>query len=60
LPLDYAFGFELADVGPAAIKVQRQYRCADGRALSGSPSRDRLDGGRAIIGNGLGHRVHSG
>jgi hypothetical protein len=23
LPLDHAFGFELADVGPAAIKVQR-------------------------------------
>ena len=23
LPLDYAFGFELADVGPAAIEVQR-------------------------------------
>ena len=23
LPLDHAFGFELADVGPAAIEVQR-------------------------------------
>jgi hypothetical protein len=23
LPLDYAFGFELADVGPAAIAMQR-------------------------------------
>ena len=33
LPLDHAFGFELADVGPAAIKVQRQCRRADGRGL---------------------------
>ena len=24
LPLDHAFGFELADVGPAAIEMQRQ------------------------------------
>jgi hypothetical protein len=24
LPPDHAFGFELSDVGPAAIKVQRQ------------------------------------
>ena len=31
LPLDHAFGFQLADVGPAAIEVQRQCRCADGR-----------------------------
>ena len=23
-PLDHAFGFELADVGPAAVEVQRQ------------------------------------
>jgi hypothetical protein len=23
LPLDHAFGFELADVGPAAIEMQR-------------------------------------
>jgi hypothetical protein len=29
LPLDHAFGFELADVGPAAIEVQRQCRRAD-------------------------------
>ena len=35
LPLDHAFGFELADVGPAAIEVQRQRRRADGRGLSG-------------------------
>ena len=39
LPLDHAFGFELADVGPAAIEVQRQCRRADGRGLSGSRSR---------------------
>jgi hypothetical protein len=25
LPLDYAFGFELADVRPAAIEVQRHW-----------------------------------
>jgi len=24
LPLDHAFGFELADIGPAAMEVQRQ------------------------------------
>jgi hypothetical protein len=47
LPLDHAFGFELADVGPAAIEVQRQRR-ADGRGLSGSRSRDRLSDGRAM------------
>ena len=34
LPLDHALGFELADVGPAAIEVQRQCRRADGRGLS--------------------------
>ena len=34
LPLDHAFGFELADVGPAAIEVQRQCRRADGRGLA--------------------------
>ena len=39
LPPDRAFGFELADVGPAAIEVQRQCRRADGRGLGGSPSR---------------------
>ena len=50
LPLDHAFGFELADVGPAAIEVQRQCRRADGRGLSGSRSRDRLGDGRAING----------
>ena len=33
LPLDHAFGFELADVGPAAIEVLRQCRRADGRGL---------------------------
>jgi len=26
MPLDHALGFQLADVGPAAIKVLRQYR----------------------------------
>src|SRR5262249_41488888 len=30
LPMDHAFGFELADVGPAAIEMQRQFRRADG------------------------------
>lgn len=30
LPLDHANGFELADIGPAAIEVQRQCRRADG------------------------------
>jgi hypothetical protein len=57
LPLDYAFGFKLADVGPAAIKVQRQCRRTDGRGLSGSRSRDRLGDGRVINGGGLSHRV---
>jgi hypothetical protein len=51
LPLDHAFGFELADVRAAAIEVQRQCRPADGR----SPVCD----GRAIYGNGLRHRVGS-
>jgi hypothetical protein len=49
LPLDHAFGFELADVGPAAIEVQRQRRRADGRGSIGD--------GRAINGNGLRHRI---
>ena len=31
LPLDHAISFELADVGPAAIEMQRQCRRADGR-----------------------------
>jgi hypothetical protein len=47
LPLDHAFGFELADVRPAAIEVRRQCRRADGRGFSGSRSRDRLGDGRA-------------
>jgi len=47
LPLDHAFGFELADVGPTAIKVQRQCRRADGRGLW------------AINGDGFGLRVRS-
>src|SRR6478609_4963221 len=59
LPLDYAFGFELADVGQAAIEVQRQCRRADGRGLSGSRSRDRLDDGRAINGDRFRHCVCS-
>ena len=59
LPLDHAIGFELADVGPAAIEVLRQCRRADGRGLSGSRSRDRLVDGRAINGDGLSHRVRS-
>jgi hypothetical protein len=42
LPLDHAFGFELADVGPGAIEVQRERRRADSRGLSGSWSRHRL------------------
>jgi hypothetical protein len=32
LPLDHAFGFELADVGPAAIEMQRQCRRKTGSA----------------------------
>jgi len=50
LSLDHTFGFEFADVGPGAIEVQRQCRCADSRGLSGSRSRDRLGVGRAING----------
>jgi hypothetical protein len=53
LPLDHAFCFELADVGPAAIEVHRQCRRADGCGLSGSRSGG---DGRAIIGDGLRHR----
>jgi hypothetical protein len=53
LPLDHAFGVELADVGSAAIEVHCQCRRADGRVLSGS--RPRSDW-RAIIGDGLSHR----
>jgi hypothetical protein len=55
LPLDHAFGFELADVGPAAIEVQRQCRRADARGLSGSRSRDRFGDGRY----GFGHQRYS-
>ena len=55
LPLDYAFGFELADVGPAAIEVLRQRRRADGLGASGSRSRNRLGDGR----DGFGHQRHS-
>jgi hypothetical protein len=47
LPLDHTFGFELADVGPAAIKVQRQCRYADSRGLAGPQGWIRH--GRAII-----------
>jgi len=54
VPLDHAFGFELADTRAAAIKVQRQCRRADGRGLSVS----RLGDGRAIN-VGLSHRVRS-
>ena len=46
LPLDHAIGFELADIGPAAIEVQRQRRSTDG------------DGG-PIDGDGLSHERHS-
>ena len=56
LPLDHAFGFELADVGPAAIEMQRQCRHADGRGLW-IASRDMSGDGRAINGDGLSHRV---
>ena len=49
LPMKHAFGFELADVGPAAVEVLGQRRRADGRGLGGSLSRDRRPGfGRAI------------
>jgi len=48
-PLDHAIGFELADVSPAAIKMLRQCRRADGRGLCG----------RAVNGGGFGHRVRS-
>jgi len=34
-------GFEVADVGPGAIEVPRQYRHADGRWRGGPPSRGR-------------------
>jgi hypothetical protein len=44
LPLDHAFGFELADVGPAAIEMQRQCRRADGRCLSGREAGLATDG----------------
>jgi hypothetical protein len=46
LPLDHAIGFELAEVGAAAIEVYRQCRRADGRGPLGD--------GRTI--NGLRHR----
>ena len=50
LPLDHAFGFELADVGSAAIKVLRQCRRVDGRGLSGTGARDGLgEGGRLMV-----------
>jgi hypothetical protein len=51
LPLDHAFGFELIDVGPAAIEVQRQCRLADGRSPLGDL--------RTIDVNGLGHPAGS-
>jgi hypothetical protein len=54
LPLDQALGFELADVGPAAIGVLRKCRRVDGRGLSGSRSRD--GDGPAINGDGISHR----
>src|SRR5439155_4617595 len=54
LPLDHAFGFELADIGPTAIEVLRQRRRADGRCHSESGLRGRWPGGgRAIDGDGL-------
>ena len=50
LPLDHAFGFELADVGPAAIEVQRQCRRADGRGLSDRGRETGLaTGGRSMV-----------
>ncbi|MBR0697092.1 hypothetical protein [Bradyrhizobium lablabi] len=51
LPLEDAFRFELADVGPAAIEVQRQCRRTD--------SRNHFGDGRTINGNRLRHRVGS-
>jgi hypothetical protein len=47
LPMDHPFGFELRDLRPAAIKVQRQCRRADDCGLAGSQGRIRH--GRAII-----------
>jgi hypothetical protein len=41
LPLDHAFGFELADVGPAAIEVQRR---ADALTVAGFLDRGRETG----------------
>src|SRR6478672_2156729 len=59
LPLHHAIDFELADVGSAAVEMQRQCRRVDGRGLSGSRSRDGLGDGRAINGDGLSHPVRS-
>jgi len=42
MSLAHTLGFELADVGPGAIEVQRQRRRADGRGSCGSRSRDGL------------------
>ena len=42
LPLDHAFGFELADVGPAAIEVQRAN--ADALTVAGLGDRRRMTG----------------
>ncbi|MGC1564114.1 MAG: hypothetical protein WA820_30290 [Bradyrhizobium sp.] len=51
LPLDHAFGFEPADVGPAAIKVQRQCRRADGVAgfLDRGRERGVATDGRSVV-----------
>jgi hypothetical protein len=46
-PLDHAFGFELVDIGPAAIEMLRQCGRADGRV---APSC-----GRAFNGYGIRH-----
>jgi hypothetical protein len=57
--VQHALGFELRDVGPAAIEVLRQCRGANGRGLGGSPSEDSLGDERAINADGLCHRVRS-
>jgi hypothetical protein len=49
LPLDHAIGFELADVGTAAIEVERQCGRADGMTDLG----DRW----VINGSGVRHRI---
>ena len=51
LPLDHAFSFELADVGPAAIEMERQCRRADPFWIAAERQAWR---GRAITSDALG------